>query len=148
MLSLYQPKFSPPCWHNALENVAEIVVKLHEVLLKSLLLLLVKVLKKSQDTLLSFDLVLKLLLKFLELGRVLVEPLNAMSVLPRERLKACSLLLNVLHQLLHSLVLLCLFEDLLIKSFNLLDQQVNLIVFALKVIHLKREILDLHSLVS
>jgi hypothetical protein len=84
LVFLYEAELSPAVWHNTRKDIAEILIKLEEVLLKSLLLLLIKFLQKLKDAFFSLKLLCKLLLKFRVLGRVLIEPFNAVSVLPWE----------------------------------------------------------------
>ena len=135
LLFLNESQLSKAVWHNLVEDLAEVVIQAHEVSLKSLLLLVVHVMQELQDPLLGLDLLLKLFEELPMFGRVLIVPLDAMSILPRHLVQLQSLLLDLLGQPLDSFTLDGLRIHDFVEGFNLPDEEVKFIIPRLELIH-------------
>jgi len=131
--------------YNPLEDLTKVLIQSKKVLLKGLLLLIVEVLEQPQDPLLCLKLILKLFGKLLMFAAILFMPFNTVTVLPGHLVKLHDLFLNFLHDLLNGLVPSRRLIDLLVIYFNFLDQELQIIVFPLKLIHLQAHVLDLKN---
>lgn len=101
-------------WHDSFKHFLEAFVHLDEAELKGLLLLYIEVLKKLQKSSLDLREIFQFSLLFLEFGRVLIIPLDTVSVGPRKLLQFFRLPCDFRNQsrdvLLHQGILIKIFD--------------------------------------